>query len=830
MSSTTFSTFLPFESAREQVRSFEFATTRDYHAWSKSQHRPRNIPSNPDRIYKKQWKGWADWLGTAPMPFLEARDFARSLGIYRRDEWVSYIKEHGLPRGIPKSPSTVYKDKGWISWKDWLGRDDNFRFKDFEVARDFVRSLGLKSRREWTQFSQSPECPPGIPSDPASIYSDRWLGFGDWIGHTTRWNRNAILAFIKSLRGMIAYLTPVEVYSLMKRKGLIGNLFPTNSNAQLLRSFDQVCHTDAPDTVLDDLLDQLHQTEQSTEEQATSPNQIDPENEQSNAEIATVSTRELSTVTELPHLNSLEDLSLPDRLIASGMTDDEDLLEFLVNNRIGGLWQKALDGNSEELIGSLLNETGGDWFAKIRDRFLEQFEGAQRLPVPVDYSFVKNGVIQPPNLMQKLTAYRVAIDRRILNCSGTGAGKTLSAILASRTVNAQMTVIVAVNATIDHWDGAIQSAFPNSHVHVKAVDCFVPDPEKPNYLILNFESFQQAWSEELVSLLVSKYQIDLIVLDEVQSVRQRTVNRESKRRHLVRQLIDAAEIKNPDLYVLGMSATPVINNLHEGKTLLELVLGEDLDQLQTKPTVDNAIQVHQKLVIHGFRYRPQYSMSLKTLHPKVNGLPFLNRLRAVGPRNLLGLDQVLLEAKRDLIRAQARSGTLIYTQFVKEIVDPLREYLQESGLSVGVFTGEEKDGLRQFLDGNVDVLIGSSTVGTGIDGLQQRCNQLIFLSLPWTSAEYEQVVGRIYRQGTAFDEVEVVIPTVTLSRPDGAEWSWDQLRWERIQWKRTLADAAVDGVVPQGQLPSREEMQAVSLAALNDWAKRLEADPPEATE
>jgi hypothetical protein len=40
-----------------------------------------------------------------------------------------------------------------------------------------------------------------------------------------------------------------------------------------------------------------------------------------------------------------------------------------------------------------------------------------------------------------------------------------------------------------------------------------------------------------------------------------------------------------------------------------------------------------------------------------------------------------------------------------------------------------------------------AAVATGVDGLQQVCNRLIINVLPWTHAEFEQLIGRIYRQG-----------------------------------------------------------------------------------
>ena len=56
------------------------------------------------------------------------------------------------------------------------------------------------------------------------------------------------------------------------------------------------------------------------------------------------------------------------------------------------------------------------------------------------------------------------------------------------------------------------------------------------------------------------------------------------------------------------------------------------------------------------------------------------------------------------------------------------------------------------------MLIGTSAIGTGVDGLQQVCNRLIVNVLPWTRAEFDQLRGRIFRQGQKQDKVTVVLP------------------------------------------------------------------------
>jgi hypothetical protein len=80
--------------------------------------------------------------------------------------------------------------------------------------------------------------------------------------------------------------------------------------------------------------------------------------------------------------------------------------------------------------------------------------------------------------------------------------------------------------------------------------------------------------------------------------------------------------------------------------------------------------------------------------------------------------------------------------------------------------------------------------------------------------------GRVYRQGSAFHDVEVFIPQVVL-RNGADEWSWDRQRLARIHYKKTLADAAVDGVVPEAKLATPELMLEEARRALAAWIERL---------
>ncbi|OIP75395.1 MAG: hypothetical protein AUK48_07665 [Oscillatoriales cyanobacterium CG2_30_44_21] len=277
-----------------------------------------------------------------------------------------------------------------------------------------------------------------------------------------------------------------------------------------------------------------------------------------------------------------------------------------------------------------------------------------------------------------------------------------------------------------------------------------------------------------------------------------------------------------------MSATPVINNLYEAKALLEMTRGEKFDELKTFSTIANALAMHEKLMLHGIRYRPNYKIAIAESFPEISGEHLRPQLIAAIKTSPLAVEQVLLSAKVDTIIAHLKTGTLIYTHYVEGMVEPLRKAIAAAGYKVGLFTGvedtKERDSAKQkFIAREIDILIGTAPIGTGVDGLQYVCDRLIIASPPWTHAEYEQLVGRIYRQKSAFAKVEVIIPQVILDH-QGDIWSWDrQYRWSRIQWKKSLADTAIDGVIPKGELASEKVVLQKVGEALQTWIDRVES-------
>ncbi len=629
-----------------------------------------------------------------------------------------------------------------------------------------------------------------------------------------------IRLFVSSLKDHLQTFTPAELYLLFQQNGMLKSTGKGKSFVKALATgrfpeeeIDKFVRGEP--SLVDEFIQDPTQT---LEGLATSVAKAEgAADEALDRADATVEALEDEGQQQLPVIETKDVLvSLGLQVVNSA---DEEAVEFLLASAIAKIWTHAYRADTTALEHA--EAFSGDGYgAQVRSRFLAEYRPAKDLPVPHGYAFQVNGKPAPPNLMQRHFAVRVRERKRVGNWSGTGAGKTLAAVLASRVVGSRFTVVCCPNSVVEGWCEKIREVFPDSIVAAKT---FAPDwaakaPESHRYLVLNYEAFQQPDSAQRVRALVEREAIDFIVVDEIHYAKRRGEN-VSKRRELVQALICHAGERNPGLHVLGMSATPVINNLHEGRSMVELVTGVVHEELDDRPTVPNCMALHQRLVSLGIRWMPEYGFQCDEKPVEVDCGAFLDEIRALGRRtNPLALEQILTRARLPAILDHIQPKTLIYTYYIDGIDRLLRDALVEKGWKVGFYTGEDKGGLNGFLNGDVDVLVGTSAIGTGVDGLQQVCNRLIVNVLPWTRAEFDQLRGRIYRQGQKQDKVTVVLP-LTYAMVNGQRWSWCESKMHRLAFKKSIADAAVDGVVPEGQLRSPQQALQDVLA----WLKRLDA-------
>ncbi len=62
-------------------------------------------------------------------------------------------------------------------------KTSHYNWRPFEEAREYVRSLKLKSQAEWNTWAKSDARPKDIPVDVYQAYKDEgWTGMGEWLG------------------------------------------------------------------------------------------------------------------------------------------------------------------------------------------------------------------------------------------------------------------------------------------------------------------------------------------------------------------------------------------------------------------------------------------------------------------------------------------------------------------------------------------------------------------------------------------------------------------------------------------------------------------------
>tara|TARA_B110000114_G_scaffold123373_1_gene129243 strand:- start:220 stop:1344 length:1125 start_codon:yes stop_codon:yes gene_type:complete len=195
---------MPFEEAREFVRSFKLKNQRDWRDFLKSKDKPQNLTAKPERVYKdKGWIGIRDWLGTTIgwdgewEDFNIARNYIRQLGLKNQKEWLSFASSKDKPYNIPRSPEKVYKKTGWLGLGDWLGTYTKHEkeFMLYREAKRLIRSFNIKNQNDFREWVKSKDCPSNFPSAPEKQYKNEWLSLRDFIGTTEGWDGNWLSFF-----------------------------------------------------------------------------------------------------------------------------------------------------------------------------------------------------------------------------------------------------------------------------------------------------------------------------------------------------------------------------------------------------------------------------------------------------------------------------------------------------------------------------------------------------------------------------------------------------------------------------------------------------------
>ncbi len=717
--------------------------------------------------------------------------------------------------------------------KDFLKNTDNELYKN-KKSGSLLSAMTSMGNLTWTETAEK--------------FNRRII-----LDKSVRVNTNFVKAFVRDLGEHLAVLTPSELYVLFQAQGISKDKSRHSRTFDILIEAVQSGEVDKKDLVdwsnnievpsivnLLNLGSELSSRNTNKEERELVL--LNRRSRRIEANKIKPKIIDLNKVTseDLPALDPIKSLSALDKAasIITESNSDLELIEFLKAKATAKLWDSCF--SDENLLIKNLKSSffeKDEYSSRVKEAFLEEYNGANNLEIPQTYKFRDlKGIERQPKLMQKLVAFRLLRDKRLLNLSGTGTGKTLSAILSAQICSSQRIFISCPNGVVDSWERSFQSAYPSAVIHIKPENWEINLIEnKTNVVVVNHERFQNRFSENLLRFCV-EFQPDLIVIDEIHQSKSREEKISSQRRSLLGELIRISSNINQELRVLGLSATPVINNLYEGASLIELITQKKFEGIKEN-NINSCMHLYQNFILHGIRMNPGSLSRTKLIPIQIDSSALLPEvIEITNSRRHTSyheIEKILVKPKLQILKRilSENSKTIIFITYIKGTLIPITDFLSHERISYSVYTGEDKeatdsgfkDSLDEFINGNTKVLVASiQCAGTGIDGLQSVCSNAIFFQLPWTSTEFEQSIGRLDRDGTEFDSINVFMPITNIKLPNGENWSWCQSKLERIESKKDIAKAAVDGDLPDsGAILSPQDATKLWLK----WLKRLENSP-----
>ena len=127
-----------------------------------------------------QWKSWE-----------EASNWFKSQEIKDSGEWKKWQKENQRPDDIPACPEGVYQEwrerGGWGAFlgtgsKSPVDAREAYRKVGFEVTRNWFRSQGIKTFKEWLIWQKENDRPHHITSSPNKVFEKEFTDGGGWGG------------------------------------------------------------------------------------------------------------------------------------------------------------------------------------------------------------------------------------------------------------------------------------------------------------------------------------------------------------------------------------------------------------------------------------------------------------------------------------------------------------------------------------------------------------------------------------------------------------------------------------------------------------------------
>ena len=184
-----FRQYLDFEEAKKFMKENQIISKKQWRKFRK-ENNIDNIPYKLERTYSSEWKGAKYFFGTEIFTYESAKSFIAKFNIKSSREYNKFIKTKDSVINLPGVPHRVYKNTGWIDWKDFLGYNNENRgankrkYLNFSQAKIFLKKFEFKNSTEYISAVRNPDFRKDnkLSTHPSRIYNDEWKGWADFLG------------------------------------------------------------------------------------------------------------------------------------------------------------------------------------------------------------------------------------------------------------------------------------------------------------------------------------------------------------------------------------------------------------------------------------------------------------------------------------------------------------------------------------------------------------------------------------------------------------------------------------------------------------------------
>jgi hypothetical protein len=380
----------------------------------------------------------------------------------------------------------------------------------------------------------------------------------------------------------------------------------------------------------------------------------------------------------------------------------------------------------------------------------------------------------------------------LLDADDPGMGKSISFLAAVCVSGIQNVLLVAPKTVADDtWTsphGEILRCLPYARI-VRGLDKTLTAlrSSRLTFFVLHYE---ELLNEDALAALAD-HSFDCLCLDEIHFIKQRAGQEITRRRTALETLRTSART------AIGLTGTPLVNELSEPLSLLQ-TLSENSQQfdhshLSNRRMADVA-DVFEAILPHIIRRRKHEVLlhlpgcDIRTVDISLpqdieeQVIDIYGWPKARATQALVELRKLSTNAKLPYLlqRAQTEHKLLILTYLTDDVSEKIFTYLEDFlPNQIAHINGQTPKAKRQrYLDSfrspnGVRVLVGTTgTVGTGLTLFnpsgKETTNEIIVADLPYTWAEFDKGISRLYREGQQRRVYVDVLQASTVTLRDGS--------------------------------------------------------------